>query len=337
MNELPNAGKFVPLTKDELAAGSAMGGTAQDDGECIMPVPADAPPMPVTHPKLGRPATRWRYHNEAGAPLHEVWRFDLPDCGKEIRALSLWSEPSGALRWRWKSVPAPRPLYGIDKLAAKPGAAAIVCEGEKSADAAALVFPDSVAVTSSGGSQASAQAAWAPLAGRRVLIWPDADEPGAKYADTVATALQGQDCEVSIIDAVALASLAPDGGKREPTKKGWDAADAGDEWQDLDALRRAAHELAKEPPLVARRDDEFGKPDEIDLEISRLAKLRTVDYEQVRREAAAKLSIRASILDKLVAERSPRTSPRRARDAHWSSQHQSHGLNLSMAPRLFPN
>jgi hypothetical protein len=44
---------------------------------------------------------------------------------------------------------------------------------------------------------------------------------------------------------------------------------------------------------VARRDDEFGKPGEIDLEICRLAKLRTVDYEQVRKEAAAKLSIRA--------------------------------------------
>jgi predicted DNA-binding protein (UPF0251 family) len=66
-----------------------------------------------------------------------------------------------------------------------------------------------------------------------------------------------------------------------------------------------SHEFAKEPPLVATRDDELGKPDEIDLEISRLAKLRTVDYEQIRREAAAKLSIRASILDKLVAAARP--------------------------------
>ena len=104
--------------------------------------------------------------------------------------------------------------------------------------------------------------------------------------------------------AVALASLRPDCGNREP-EKGWDAADAAAEWENLDALRRAAHELAKEPPLVATRDDELGKPDEIDLEISRLAKLRTVDYEQVRREAAVKLGIRASILDKLVAAARP--------------------------------
>jgi putative DNA primase/helicase len=161
----------------------------------------------------------------------------------------------------------------------------VICEGEKSAHAAARIFPDSVCVTSPGGSGAEAQADWTPLAGRKVLIWPDCDMTGAKYAGRVAHFLHDRQCEVSIIDAAALASLSPNGGKREPTKKGWDAADAGDEWQDLDALRRAAHEFAKEPPLVAKRDHELGKPDEIDLEISRLAKLRTVDYEQVRKEA----------------------------------------------------
>ena len=77
-----------------------------------------------------------------------------------------------------------------------------------------------------------AKADWSPLAGRRVLIWPDADEPGAKYAGDVARILHGLDCEVSIIDAVALASMAPDGGKRDPVK-GWDAADAVAEWPDL--------------------------------------------------------------------------------------------------------
>lgn len=42
-----------------------------------------------------------------------------------------------------------------------------------------------------GGSQAAAKAAWTPLAGRKILIWPDADEPGAKYAGEVARVVSG--------------------------------------------------------------------------------------------------------------------------------------------------
>jgi putative DNA primase/helicase len=76
-----------------------------------------------------------------------------------------------------------------------------------------------------------------------VLIWPDADEAGSKYAHEVAAILHKQ-CEVSIIDAQALASLSPDGGQREPAQ-GWDAADAIEEWNDLAALREAATGLAK--------------------------------------------------------------------------------------------
>ena len=45
----------------------------------------------------------------------------------------------------------PRPLYGLDRLAARPDAPVIVCEGEKAADAAERLFPEYVAVTSPNG------------------------------------------------------------------------------------------------------------------------------------------------------------------------------------------
>ncbi len=54
-----------------------------------------------------------------------------------------------------------------------------VSEGEKAADTAQRIFPDHVAVTSPGGAKAAGKADWGPLAGRRVVIWPDNDEPGA--------------------------------------------------------------------------------------------------------------------------------------------------------------
>jgi hypothetical protein len=110
----------------------------------------------------------------------------------------------------------------------------VVCEGEKAVDSAALIFPKSVCITSAGGCNAAAKANFKPLAGRRVMIWPDADEPGEKYAGEVARVLHALGCEVSIIDAMALAGMSPDGGTREPFA-GWDAADAIAECRPFDA------------------------------------------------------------------------------------------------------
>ncbi len=244
MNERPPIDKFEPLTEAEIAAVPAIDEAEPDKGDCVTPVPADAPPMPAAHPKFGKPSTRWPYRDASGALLFGVCRFDPDGERKQFLPLSLWCEPSGALRWRWKGVPAPRSLYGLDKLAARSGCSVVICEGEKAADAAAGIFPKSVCVTSPGGSQSALKTDWSPLAGRQVLIWPDTDEPGGKYADTVAANLCGLGCSVSVVDALALASLAPDGGHREPVK-GWDAADAAEEWENLGALRKAAHGQAQ--------------------------------------------------------------------------------------------
>jgi YD repeat-containing protein len=176
----------------------------------------------------------------------------------------------------------------------------VVCEGEKSADAAAKIFPESVCVTSPGGSEASAKADWRPLAGRRVVVWPDADEPGTKYANKVTAILVGLSCEVSKIDAMALGSIAPDGSQRK-TKQGWDAADAVDEWTDLDALRQAFETSilkSKEAPAASKdisRDSRFDQE-----EIARLAKLSPLEYDRVREQAAKTLSIRVQTLDAQV-------------------------------------
>jgi hypothetical protein len=73
----------------------------------------------------------------------------------------------------------------LDRIAARPDAPVVVCEGEKAADAAGLLFPDFVAVTSQGGSKAPGKSGWSPLQGRAVTIWPDQDKAGADYAVTV--------------------------------------------------------------------------------------------------------------------------------------------------------
>ncbi len=218
---------FAPLKPDEIVPVSA----PVSDGELVSPVPADAPPMPQIHFALGQPSARWHYRDAAGAVLCENLRFDKPDGAKEFLPLTLWRDVQG-LRWRWKSFPAPRPLYNLDKLAARPDAPVVVCEGEKSADAAARIFPKSVATTSPGGANAADKANWGVLRGRKILLWPDNDAPGRTYAGKVGATLAALNCDVSIVDAAGLARTAPDGGTRELTKDGWDAADAITEWAD---------------------------------------------------------------------------------------------------------
>jgi len=132
----------------------------------------------------------------------------------------------------------------LAEIAKRADAPIVVTEGEKAADAAARVFPKSIATTSSGGAQAAKKTDWTPLAGRRVLILPDNDEAGWKYALEVAAILAALECDVSTIDAAALAAMDPKGGKRTPAK-GYDAADALADWKDAKALRKAAANLAK--------------------------------------------------------------------------------------------
>jgi hypothetical protein len=86
------------------------------------------------------------------------------------------------------------PLYLGDGIGA--GSVYIV-EGEKAFNAALSIGLN--ATTSAGGSGAANKTDWRPLAGRDVVILPDADKPGESYAATVAGIIQGIGCAVRIL------------------------------------------------------------------------------------------------------------------------------------------
>jgi len=162
---------------------------AIEDWEPILPAPV---PAPEKLPRVGgvAPASVWEYRDPAGGLLFLMARYDLPCTGKAIRPYTCCRGPRGEVEWRSKSVSAPRPLYGLDRLAARPDAPVLLVEGEKAADAAAALFPDLVAMTWAGGASAVAHAECSPLRGRRCAIWPDADDPGRKAADDLAKRLR---------------------------------------------------------------------------------------------------------------------------------------------------
>ncbi len=153
----------------------------------IFPVPTVAPRPPLEHPYRGKPSFVWQYLDAQSRLLHCVARFDKTDGAKAVLPLTYCRKAEGGLlEWRWQAPDAPRPLYRLDALAARPDAPVIVTEGEKAADAAQRLLPDYVATTSSGGCKVAAKANWYPLQGRTVVIWPDADREGAEYALSVA-------------------------------------------------------------------------------------------------------------------------------------------------------
>ena len=195
----------------------------------VSPVPEGAPARLDAHRKAGKPSTWWAYRDAAGAVLHWVARFDLPDGGKDVRPLTLWRSPAGVLGWEWRGCPDPRPLYGLDRLAqAGPTAPVLLVEGEKAADLAGKLFPDMAVLTWQGGTNATGKADWRPLAGRRVVIWPDNDDAGQKAAGKALAMLRG-------VGAVGRVVEAPWGD----LPKAWDLADSFPSGFSLEAAQAA--------------------------------------------------------------------------------------------------
>lgn len=141
----------------------------------IMPVPDDVPEPPKAHFKRGLPASSWAYLDAAGRLLGYVYRFNTSDGGKETLPLVWAQSDAGKREWHWLSFPKPRPLYGLDRLAARPDAVVLLVEGEKCADAGALHLRDLVVVSWPGGGKAIGKVDWSPLAGRKVITWADCD------------------------------------------------------------------------------------------------------------------------------------------------------------------
>lgn len=185
----------------------------------IAPIPESAlATRPQAHKAHGSPTAEWCYRSPDGQPLAFVLRFDPINSRKQFFPLT-WD---GA-RWQWKAPREPRPLYGLDRLAKKPEAPVLLAEGEKASDAAAALMPEAVAVASMNGAMSPKKSDWSPLQGRRVVIWPDADKPGAAYAEQAGKlALEAGAASVAVLELASLAADLP---------PGWDAADAlADGW-----------------------------------------------------------------------------------------------------------
>lgn len=126
-------------------------------------------------------STLWVYHNAQAEPVGVVVRWDTPT-GKRILPVS---RVEGG--WANTGMPAPRPLYRLPDLLAKPSERVYVVEGEKAAEAGRDL--GLLTTTSAHGAQAADKTDWTPLAGRDCVLLPDNDPAGQIYANQVAAIL----------------------------------------------------------------------------------------------------------------------------------------------------
>jgi len=163
---------------------------------------------------------KYVYRDKAGRKVCDVNRWALSN-GKKTFAV-----PGG--------MPSPRPLYGLDRWHASE--TVVIVEGEKCVDALASIGVD--ATTLMGGANSTIEKTdLTPLAGKRVVLWPDFDAPGALLMDKLAGPLAALGCLVR--------RLAPPAGKPE----GWDAADAVAEGFDVAGFLKAAPVAPERPRL----------------------------------------------------------------------------------------
>lgn len=157
----------------------------EDPRKIIFPVP-DGVHVSIDdfqHSTYGSPSRIWTYRLPGGSIGGWIARYDLSDGDKEIIPF-VWSrhDETGVEELRMKSMPPQRPLYNLDRIAANPDATIVMTEGEKAADAADKLFPDWIATTIPGGSNAVRLADLTPLADRQVIIMADHDGPGYEFA-----------------------------------------------------------------------------------------------------------------------------------------------------------
>lgn len=209
----------------------------------LVPVPDGAPPPPSRHPKWGAPAHVAKVRGSTGALLHLILRFE-PAAGRKQVVPLTYGTLDGHTDWHWKAPAAPRPLYGLNRLAAHPGRPVLVVEGEPKRDAAQRMLDGHAVVVSwPNGAEGVGKADWRPLRGRDVAVWPDADPVGRAAAAAVVKALRA-------VAASARTVAPPDG-----VPAGWDLADAEREGWTGDRVwehvRRSRSDDAPEVPPSA--------------------------------------------------------------------------------------
>lgn len=211
---------------------------------------------------LGRATATYQYRDLAGNLIAEVERFDgEKDDGTPVKAFRPWD-----VARKRHMAPSPRPLYRLPDIAGAPEI--VFVEGEKCADALnSWMIPATTAM--SGSNAPPGFTDWSIVQGRKVVIWPDKDQAGWNYAQTVREAAINA-------GARSVEILMPPDDK--PMK--WDAADAIAEGENpRDLIRR----MRQDGPAETDADDDNPFVDHGNVRQIDWGSWTPIDFSQIER------------------------------------------------------
>lgn len=205
------------------------------DFHAIVPVPDDAPKFSSKIRRFkssshGAPVKTWVYRNADGRPMGYVARYEkTDDNGKVDKMIWPWTfgVRDGRREWCVGAMPEPRVPYNLDLIVKNPNAIIQMHEGEKSADAGKIIFPNWIPTSTVGGGSAPHLTDFEPFRSRTVVICRDNDASGIEYAAHVSQMLLAVDA-IPLLLRFPTSFIVKDGKLvREPY-----VMDAGDDMAD---------------------------------------------------------------------------------------------------------
>jgi hypothetical protein len=237
--------------------------TIRKEFDAIVPTPPDAPAFSATSRRFrsknhGQPTRTWTYRNERGQVMGHVARYEARNADGGIDKM-IWpwtfALRDGKREWVVGAMPEPRVPYNLDRIANDPRSIIQWHEGEKSADAGAIIFPDWIPTTTVGGGSAPHMTDFSAFAGRTVVLCMDMDAAGVDYINFVATRLREVGAHVRVLRFPTNASVVDGRLVHRPyvTQPGDDMADHVDNGWTTELLRQAVEESGL--PLTWSIDD----------------------------------------------------------------------------------
>jgi hypothetical protein len=148
---------------------------------------------PIVPPNM-KEVTAWDYVDEFGEVTAQKVRYELEDGSKTYRQYHIMNGERVPTIRNWTPIP-----YNLPAMIAKPNDPVFICEGEKAAEFLAG-FYGVVAVSAHQGSSDWPVAITPWFHGRLVVVIPDNDIPGWKYAKRVVRALLGTAQAIKVVD-----------------------------------------------------------------------------------------------------------------------------------------
>lgn len=197
----------------------------------------------------GGKVSYYRYYNSNNTPVGCVVRCDREDEGKKVKLFTQYCYDIEKGTWRagWGGVA--KPLYNLKEILERKTATVMIVEGEKTAEAARLLFPSYVVTTCSMGASSPSSSNWGFLKNRDVIISPDNDKAGAKFARSVNDLLENIGVNsIKGLDAKKLGRFTIQDGKpkhrNEPVPEKYDIADSAKDGWTAELIE--AHKESKE-------------------------------------------------------------------------------------------